>query len=147
MTVKDIELTIPEIFELINDASSKNERIQILSSYKYNKALKDILRGAFDPSISWVDFDDVEWAPDDAPLGLNPSHLHMEMKPDKINRFRTENANGLSYERVVSLFQDMMSALHESEANVMMAMFKKKLEVKGLNRKLIKQVFPQLIKE
>lgn len=147
MAVRDIALTIPEIFERINETTKKNEKKKILLDYKYNKALKEILRGVFDDRIVWADFSDVVWAPDDAPLGLNPSHLGMEMKPERIRRFRVENTMGLSHEKIVDLFLDTMASLHSSEANLLMAMFTKTLKCNGLTRRLVKEVFPHLLKE
>jgi len=146
MVVGGIHLTVPEILENFKNAESKNEKKAILLDNKYNKALQEVLRGAFDERISWIDFDDVEWTSDDAPIGLTPSHLGVEMRREKIGRFRVETGAQIPLDKINSLFQDLMSSLHQTDADLLINMFKKDLKIRGLDKKIVKEVFPHLLR-
>lgn len=133
-----------EILEEFSRAKSKQERIQILLKYG-DKRFKTFLQASFNPNIKF-DVKIPEYRPAPEPAGLNYTYLDSEM--DKLYRFvenHPHRPEGLSQEKQTQLLLVILESLHKDEAELMVKMFNKNLDVKFLTVGLVKETFPELI--
>lgn len=132
------------VYEVLQDAAnakSKKEKVQILKDNE-SWALKDIIRGSLDPSVS---FNLPEGpVPYVAAEGHNfPSSLHRRHKDF---RFFVKGGPGdklPTYKRE-SMFIGLLEAIHPEDAELVASMINKKLGAK-VSRAVIDEAFPGLI--
>ena len=139
--------TIPEIFGKIESAKTKKEKKEILEQYKNIPVLKNILRGAFDPKISWLITEQPDFIPNDAPVGLSENNLYQEIPKCSIFVKGHPAGKGVKPERLKQILIQILESMHPSESFVYLEMLNKKVKVKGLTSKLVLEVFPELYKE
>jgi hypothetical protein len=134
-----------EIFEEVSKTNSKNEKMQILRN-NATYALKNVLKGTFDPNISFV-FDKIpEYKPSDAPPGLGYSSIHQEL--GRVYLFEKNSPKvspSLTMKRKEEILIQMLESLEKREAEVFANMLLKKQRVKGLTYNLVKETFPDLL--
>lgn len=134
-----------EIFDEFQSASKKEDKINVLRK-NYSKALESVLRGAFHPGIKYV-FDKIpKYKTSDAPIGLGYSSIAQEL--DRVYLFEQNHprvAPNLTHQRKEQIFIGMLESLEEREAEVFAGMLMKKLPVKGLTYKIVKEAFPHLL--
>lgn len=134
-----------EIFEEFNKANNKQERTQVLKKYANVNAFMDVLRGTFDESLRF------NLPPGEPPYTPNkpesvPSTLLKRYRDfayfvkggqgDKLPAFKRENK-----------FISCLESIHPKDAEVVVRMVAKQAPVKFLTKKLIQEVFPNLIKK
>lgn len=134
-----------EIFEEVSKTNSKNEKMQILRN-NATYALKNVLKGTFDPNISFV-FDKIpEYKPSDAPPGLGYSSIHQELgRVYLFERNSPKVSPSLTMKRKEEILIQMLESLEKREAEVFANMLLKKQRVKGLTYNLVKETFPDLL--
>ena len=72
---------LSELFEEFEKLKSRKAKLVFLKEQKDNAMFKAVLQGTFDPNIKWhFGKEFPSYVPDDAPIGLNPSNLLMEMQ-------------------------------------------------------------------
>ncbi len=134
-----------EILEEVEKASSKSDKINVLrqnSTY----ALKSVLKGAFDPRVEFTFTEIPEYKPDDAPPGLGYSTIHQELS--RMYLFEKNNPKvppTLSEQRKKEILIQILESLEEKEAKVLANMLMKKVDAKGVNYKLVKEAFPDIL--
>lgn len=136
---------IYEVFDDFAKAKTRAEKIDLLRSDR-RRVLKDVLQGAFSPSIQFVFDKPVEYKPSDAPPGLGYTSIEQELK--RVYLFVKDNprvAPELTLERKQHILIQMLEAMEAREAEVFMNMILKDLKVKGLDEKLVREAFPGLI--
>lgn len=135
-------MTLPEIFQHISDLPAAKradalkkigslvENIKILLHYTYHKNVVMQLPEGIPP-----------YKPMDIPKNMGLNRLPAEMKrlqyflpSAKINPIKRE-----------SMFIEMLEALSPEEAKLLLMVKNKKLEYKGFNRKLVEEVFPEIL--
>ncbi len=137
---------ISELFSDFELLKSRKEKLEFLKKYKQHAMLKAVLQGTFDPNIQWC-LDVPSYIPDEAPLGLNPSNLFMEMPKCTIFAKGHPKGAGLKPERMKQLLIQVLESMHPAESMIFEQMIKKKLKVKGLTEKLVLEVFPDLYRK
>ncbi len=139
-----ITLLLFEVFEKIEKASTKKEKIELLKKYN-SPALLNILKGTFDDSIQWLLPDGNP--PFEANDGYNsPSNFLKQY--DKLKYF----AKGGPGEKLMpikreTMFIGMLESIHPKDAALVIAMIRRTSPAKGLTKALVKEVFPDLIKQ
>lgn len=136
---------IYEVFDDFEKAKTRAEKIDLLRSDR-RRVLKEVLQGAFSPSIKFVFDKPVEYKPSDSPPGLAYTSIEMELK--RVYLFVKDNprvAPELTHERKEHILIQMLEAMEAREAEVFMNMILKDLKVKGLDEKLVREAFPGLI--
>lgn len=145
MAVSAKRLEVYEVLEKVTKAKTKKERVEIL---KANEAisLRDVLRGTFDESIQWnLPEGEPPYTPNKPES--TPSTLHRQHRNFKyfVKGLReSENLNKIKRER---MFIEMLEAVHPQDAELLLCMVNKKPLVKGLTKKLVQEVFPDLIRK
>lgn len=137
---------IHEIFDEVAKAPNRKEKTELLRKHNC-LALRDVLKGAFDDTIQFILPDgEPPYEKDEAPAGHNNSSLHLMSK-----RFRYFAKGGpgerLPSHRREKMFIELLSSVHEKDAQIVVWMKDKKLEgkYKGLTKKLVQEAFPKLI--
>lgn len=136
---------IYEIFDEVEKAPTKKEKVEVLQKNS-NYALRNVLKGTFDPNIQFVIDRVPYYKPSDSPVGLGYTSLYQEL--NRIYIFQKNNPKvdpNLSQERKEKILIQMLEALEKREAEVLMNMLLKKQKVKGLTYNVVKEAFPDIL--
>lgn len=145
MAVSAKRLEVFEIFDKVANAKTKKERIDIL---KQNAIMpvKDVLRGTFDNSIVWnLPGGEPPYTPnkpESTPSTLLRQHRFFKYFVKGLRE--SENLNKIRREK---MFIEILESVHPRDAEILLCMINKKQPVKGLTKKLVQEVFPDLIRE
>jgi hypothetical protein len=140
--VYTIKKHIYEVLELVEKATKKEEKIQILQSNE-SWALKDVLRATYDDSIQFL-------LPDGNPPytasreGSVPSTL---LKQNTQFKFFVKGGIGekmLPVKRE-KIFIGILESVHPKDAELLVKMINKKTLGKTITKKLVQEAFPGLI--
>jgi hypothetical protein len=136
---------IYEIFAEFENTNTRDAKIAVLRNND-GWALKNILKGTFDPNIKFV----IEQAPkykrSDSPPGMSYSSIHKEL--DRVYLFETNSPRvspNLSFKRREEILIQILEVLEAKEADIFMNMLLKKQKVKGLTYAIVKEAFPDLL--
>ena len=136
--------TFHEIFEQVDKASTKKEKINILHLYS-SAALKTVLGYTYDPGVVWLL---PETNPPYTPLPANAdqeARLVSELK--KMYLFvagPTDTQKNLKQAKREMLFIELLEVIDPRDAIVVLGMKNGKLPYKGLTRKLVAEAFPNM---
>lgn len=136
-----------EVFAEFEKSPSRQDKINILknnSSY----ALREVLKGTFNPNIEFTVTNIPFYKPSDAPPGLGYSSIHQELS--RAYLFEKNNpkvSRNLSDKRKEQLLIQILECLEEKEAQIYINMLLKKQRVKGLTSNIVKEAFPDLLPE
>lgn len=134
-----------EIFEELEQRKKKEDKLAVLR-FNANYALKNVLKGTFDPNIKFVFNKPVEYKASDAPAGLGYTSIHQEL--GRAYLFEANNPKvdpNLSHDRKKQILIQILESLEAKEAAIFMNMLLKKQSVKGLTYDLVKEAFPDLL--
>lgn len=130
-----------EVIEEFDKATTKQERISILRKYDHPD-FREFLRAAFNPNIHF-DVEIPKYRPAPEPAGLNFTYLNLEMR--KLYRFVKGHPaipQGLTQDKKKQLLLVTLESLHKDEAELLVKVIQKKLEVKFLTPNLINEALP-----
>ena len=138
------KMEVYEILQKFENAKTKQERVKVLQQNDI-MPLFDVLQGTFDDSIQW-----------NLPGGTPPYTPSSEESPPSslLRQHRNfkyfvkglRDSSRLNPIRRERMFIDMLEAVHPKDAEILVSMINKKSPVKGLTKKLVQEVFPQLIR-
>lgn len=140
------EKLVHEIFDELEAASTKDEKLSVLKKYSNHYALKCVLRGTFHPKIEYVVESVPYYSPSDAPVGMGYSSIHYEL--GKAYLFEKNNPKvdpNLTEKRKQQLLIQILESLEKREAEIFMNMLLKKQKVKGLTAKLVEEALPEVL--
>ena len=129
-----------EIFTQVNNAKDKPLKIEVLRKHD-SQGLRQILKAAFDPKIV---FDVPEGIPpymaNEAPAGTDHTSLLDEVR--KLYLF-IKGGSTIPKIKKETLFIQMLEALHKNDAEVLINIKDKKLNLvyKGLTENVVKEAF------
>lgn len=132
-------LLFSEIFEQIELAVSKEERITILQKNK-SDSLIEFFRLLYDTNIEF-DVEIPKYKPAIEPAGLNFTYLHTEVK--KLYRYvkGDPRADVLTQKKKQDLLAVTLESLHKDEAELLVGLVNKDIGVRHLNEKLVKEAY------
>lgn len=134
-----------EIFDELAQRKTKEDKLAVLR-FNGDYALKNVLKGMFDPNVRFVFSEPVDYRKSGAPPGLGYSSIHQEL--GRAYLFEINNPkvdHNLSFERKKQILIQILESLEAKEAEVFMNMLLKKPHVKGLTYDLVKEAFPDLL--
>ncbi len=144
--------SLHEIFTEVGTKTKVSDKVSILQHHESN-GLKAILRGAYDSRIEWViPNTPPPYTPCDAP-DYDLADSKLEIAAMEIGKFAKFNGNPTDQGRSITQVQrenhfiQLLEALHESEAEILKNVIKRKLPYKGLTPNLVNQAFPNLLPE
>ncbi len=124
-------LLFSEILTKVNNAKDKPKKIAVLKQHE-NAPLKQVLKGAFDPSIIWdLPEGDPPYIANEAPVGTEHGLLRNEAK------------RLWHFVKGATMFIQILEGLHQDEAKVLLGMKSKSLNkmYKGLTESVVKEAF------
>ncbi len=131
-----------EIATKINNAKDKPRKLKVLKDND-SVALRQVLKGAFDPKIEWLlpMGDDIPYKVNDAPIGTEHTMLRQEAK--RLYLFTKGGDSTLSGTKRETLFIQMLEGLSAEEAEFLVAVVNKKVnnKYKGFTANLVKDAF------
>ena len=130
-----------EIATKINNAKDKPRKLKVLKDHD-STALRQVLKGAFDPNIEWLlPKGDVPFKVNDAPMGTDHTILSQEAK--RLYLFTKGGDNTLTQNKREMLFIQMLEGLSAEEAEFLVAVVNKKVnnKYKGFTANLVKEAF------
>ena len=130
-----------EIATKVNNAKDKPRKLKVLQDND-SVALRQVLKGAFDPKIKWLlPPGDVPYTMNEAPLGTEHTLLSQESK--KLYRFIKGGDSRLSQARRETLFIQVLEGLSAEEAEFLILVKDQKInnEYKGFTANLVKEAF------
>lgn len=140
-----MKTTIPQIFEEVEKATSKDAKVKILRSYD-NQILRGILRIGFDQDIKMLlpEGEPPFKKDKEVPDGYSETNLFVEFRRFYIWLDPTKNVNKTRREQ---LFIQMLEGLHWKEAEVVCLAKDKILDTKykTLKEELVRSAFPDLL--
>lgn len=137
------------VSEILSEASkieAREERVQFLLKHDC-PALRDVLRINFDEDIvSLLPEGEPPYRKDDAPKGYEYKTLHREFKQFG-KFFKGPVANKLSALKRESLFIQLLESLNAEESELLVLVKDKKLKLRGITKKLVSDIWPNLIRK
>jgi len=130
-----------EIATKINNAKDKPRKLKVLKDHD-SVPLRQVLKGAFDPSIEWLlPKGDVPYTVNEAPIGTDHTLLSQEAK--RLYLFTKGGDNTLSNNKRETLFVQMLEGLSADEAEFLVTVVNKKVnnKYKGFTGNLVREAF------
>jgi len=130
-----------EIATKVNNAKDKPRKLKVLRDHD-SVALRQVLKGAFDPNIEWLlPKGDVPYEANDAPVGTEHTILQQEAK--RLYLFTKGGDNTLSNNKRETLFIQMLEGLSAEEAEFLVTVVNKKVnnKYKGFTANLVREAF------
>ena len=130
-----------EIAAKVNNAKDKPRKLKVLQDND-SVALRQVLKGAFDPNIVWeLPMGDVPYTVNDAPIGTEHTVLSQEAK--RLYLFTKGGDNSLTSNKREMLFVQMLEGLSGEESKFLITVVNKKInnEYKGFTANLVKEAF------
>jgi hypothetical protein len=137
----------PEVFEIFQELeqqTTRPKRKEVLLKYKDVAAFTDILRGTFDDSLKFL-------LPEGKPP-YNPNRPESTpsslLKEHRKFGYFVQGGPGTNMQafKRENMFIQMLESIHPDDALLVLSMVAKESPVKGLTKKLVQEVFPKLIK-
>ena len=130
-----------EIAMKVNNAKDKPRKLKVLRDHD-SVALRQVLRGAFDPKIEWaLPKGEVPYSVNDAPIGTDHTVLSQEAK--RLYLFVKGGDNSIKQSQKELLFIQMLEGLSADEAEFLVAVVNNKInnKYKGFTANLVKEAF------
>ena len=139
---RPVPVMMSEIATKINNAKDKPRKLKVLKDND-SVALRQVLKGAFDPKIEWLlpKGDDIPYEANDAPVGTEHTILQQEAK--RLYLFTKGGDNTLSQNKREVIFVQMLEGLSAEEAEFLVAVVNKKVnnKYKGFTGNLVEEAF------
>jgi len=136
--------TVAEIFQLVKNAKDKADKVETLKKFKDNIGVQSILRLQFDPRFKFALPEGVPSTlkENNTPPGLGEETILTAVR--KLYLFIEGASPTLKQFKREGLFLGLLESLDKQEAELMLAVKDKKLDV-GINRAIVDEVFPGLL--
>lgn len=145
MAVAARKLEVFEILEKVENAKTKKDKIAVLQANDVMPLL-DVLRGTFDETIQWnLPGGTPPYTPNNEES--YPSSLLRQHRNFKYFVKGLRESSRLNPIRRERMFIDILEAIHPKDAELLVSMINKKSPMKGLTKSLVKEAFPQLIRD
>ena len=139
---RGIPTLMSEIAMKVNNAKDKPRKLKVLKDND-SVALRQVLKGAFDPKVEWAlpTGDEIPYKVNEAPLGTDHTLLSREAK--RLYLFIKGGDNTLSNTKRETLFIQILEGLSAEEAEFLVTVVNKKVnnEYKGFTANLVREAF------
>lgn len=136
-------MLIHEVVEATAKKKTKKEKVQVLKDNE-SWALKDVLRGTYDESISW-----------NIPVGkppYTPSQGHNSssnlLRQNTQFKFFVKGGPGekMMKAKREKIYVTLLESIHPKDSELVIAMIAK-TPIKGISKSVVQEAFPELIKK
>jgi hypothetical protein len=137
---------IYEIFDQIESAKGKKERMEILAK-NLSQTLVEVLKLTFHPGFEWKvkELPENYRVPNDVLPGITYDNLNSQLRRLYMFQQGNETAEKLTEKRRNELLIQMLESMEPRDAEVILGIFQKDQHVKGLTYNFVKEAFPQLL--
>lgn len=134
-----------EIFDEFENAKTKKEKFLVIQN-NLSPTLVKVLEYTYHPAYRWKikEMPDKYKVPDTAP-GISFGHLGTELRRIYLFQEGHPSAEAIDERRREELLLQLLESLEPREAEVIMGIFNKDQGVKGLNYKIVKEMFPNML--
>lgn len=133
--------SISEILEEASKASTNEDKIRILRAND-SFALRVVLQYALDPNIKWLlPKGKVPYKPSDYP----DAHGVLYKEARRLYLFVEGGNPNLKQPRREYLYIELLESVDKKDAELLVAIKDKKIPYKGINYKLVKEAFPEIL--
>ena len=132
---------ISEILQKVNNAKDKPKKIKVLKDHD-SEALRQILKGAFDPKIEWeLPEGTPPYMANEVPKGTEHTYLSDEAR--RLWHFVKGADMQMTKTQKETMFIQILEALHEEEAKLLLNVKDKRLNkvYKGLTEAVVRDAF------
>jgi hypothetical protein len=137
-----LPMLMDEIATKVNNAKDKTRKLKVLKEND-SVALRQVLKGAFDPKVEWSlpTGEEIPYKVNDAPLGTDHTLLSREAK--RLYLFIKGGDNSLSNTKRETVFIQILEGLCAEEAEFLVTVVNKKVNnvYKGFTANLVKEAF------
>jgi len=134
-----------EVMDEFLKATNKEERIQVLRR-NHTGPFESFLVGVFHPAIQFPEaLKKVEFKRDDIPAGM--AYVNFQSEARRMYLYVKDHKNaphGLTDERRVVLFTQMLEGMEPREGDMMMRLVNKDLKIPYLTPKLVEEAYPHV---
>ena len=134
-----------EICLKVNNAKDKSKKLRVLREND-SQALRQILKGAFDPKIKWslpLEGGPIPYKPNDAPAGTEHTSLRQEVR--HFYNFIQGGNPSLSKTRREAIFIQILETLHPDEAQLLVTVKDKCLEdFYNITQQTVSEAYPDI---
>ncbi len=129
-------LLVPEIFHLISQATTDEERETVIQNYR-TPALLHLIQAMYDPRIDWNVQIPENWKPNAQPEGLTETTLLGECR-----RLYIFTKNSPATPKVKTrVLRDILEGCHYSEAILLTKIVTKQAKIPGVEYSFLKKTF------
>ena len=137
------DASVAEILSEASKLKAKKDKVDFLSQYKNRRDMEHIIKGAYHPAIVWL-------VPDGPlPEGVQLSDVPaVDLADDRLIRahrqfqYLVKGGPDMKQSKREDIYLNILRAVHESEAKLLMSVVGKKLPYKGMTRALMLETFP-----
>jgi len=131
------------ISEIVDEAIKSETEEDAIAVLRGNNRpqLRNILQFAVIPKSKKRTFEQVEYKPDDAPIGLNPTNLYKVER--QLYLFKAGTTTPVDHLKRVLI--QMLEGMDKEECATLLATINGNLLAGNLNKSVIKQAFPEIV--
>lgn len=132
--------TLPEVFEIVRMAETKEEKVRILRAYQ-TRDMKYIVNGLYNVDWSDLPMPDLEQIQNENKPELSYSNINRSLP-------RIEKAFVLRYDRPEKsrrMIEMVLREVSSEEAKLLIRMFQNK-KIQGITKVVFKEAFPQFFR-
>ena len=138
-----MDMYVYEVLEEVAKQRNRNDKIRILKQNE-SWALKDIIRGSMDSTISW------NLPEGQPPYTPSPAHHHPSnlIRENKKFKYFVKGGAGDKMQKVKreNIFIGILEGVHPEDAKLVISMINKE-KINGLSRPIVEEAFPNLLKD
>lgn len=137
---------IYEIFDEFEQAKSKKDRMAVIQKH-LSPTLVKILELTYHPNYKWKvkELPENYKVPNDILPGITYDNMNSQLRRLYMFLEGHPTAEQLTVERRNQLLIQMLESIEPREAEIILGIFQKDQNVKGLDYKFVKEAFPQLL--
>ena len=137
---------IYEVFDAFEQAKNKKERMAVIQN-NLSSTLVKILELTFHPKYKWKvkELPENYKVPTDILPGITYDNMNSQLRRLYLFLEGDPTAEQLSEQRRNQLLVQMLESIEPREAEIILGIFQKDQQVKGLDYKFVKEAFPQLL--
>lgn len=137
---------IYEIFDEFESAKNKKERMAVIQR-NLSATLVKILELTFHPNYKWKvkELPENYKVPSDVLPGITYDNMNSQLRRLYMFLEGNQTAEQLTVQRRNELLIQMLESIEPREAEIILGIFQKDQNVKGLDYKFVKEAFPNLL--
>jgi hypothetical protein len=137
---------IYEIFDEFEKAKNKKERMDVIGN-NLSSTLVKVLELCFHPQYQWLinELPETYKVPTDVLPGITFDNLNSQLRRLYLFRVGDPTAESLTENKRNQILTQMLESIEPREVEIILGIFRKDFDIKGLDYKFVKEAFPNLL--